>query len=31
VRRVGLAHALVDYKVAALDEDYSGLKFALRK
>jgi len=31
VRRVGLAHALVDYKVAALDEDYSGLKFARRK
>jgi len=31
VRRVGLAHGLVDYKVCAIDEVWSGLKFARRK
>jgi hypothetical protein len=31
VRRVGLASGLVDYKIAAIDETWSGLKFALRK
>jgi len=30
VRRVGLANGLVDHKVAAIDDEYSGLKFALR-
>ncbi|NNG17367.1 MAG: DUF3052 domain-containing protein [Gemmatimonadales bacterium] len=31
VRKVGLASGLVDYKVAAIDETWSGLKFARRK
>jgi hypothetical protein len=31
VRRVGLASGLVDYKIAAIDATWSGLKFALRK
>jgi CheY-like chemotaxis protein len=31
VRRVGLAAGLVDYKICAVDADWSGLKFALRK
>jgi hypothetical protein len=31
VRRAGLAHDLVDYKVCAIDATWSGLKFARRK
>lgn len=31
VRKVGLANGLVDYKIASLDETWSGLKFASRK
>jgi len=31
VRRLGLAAGLVDYKVCAVDADWSGLKFARRK
>jgi len=31
VREAGLAHGLVDYKVCAIDETWSGLKFARRK
>jgi len=31
VRRTGLASGLVDYKVCAIDETWSGLKFARRK
>jgi hypothetical protein len=31
VRDAGLAHGLVDYKVCAIDETWSGLKFARRK
>jgi len=31
VRRVGLATGLVDYKICAIDADWSGLKFARRK
>jgi hypothetical protein len=31
VRRIGLAAGLVDYKVCALDETWSGLKFTRRK
>jgi hypothetical protein len=31
VRAAGLAHGLVDYKVCAIDETWSGLKFARRK
>lgn len=30
VRRTGLAHGLVDYKIAAIDDTWSGLKFARR-
>ena len=30
VREIGLAHQLVDVKVAAIDEDWSGLKFVYR-
>jgi hypothetical protein len=30
VRRIGLAHGLVDVKVCAVDEDWSGLKFVRR-
>ncbi len=30
VREVGLDHGLVDTKVAAIDEDWSGLKFVYR-
>ncbi len=30
VREVGLAHGLVDVKVAAIDENWSGLKFVYR-
>ena len=30
VRRVGLDNGLVDYKIAAVDETWSGLKFAVR-
>jgi hypothetical protein len=31
VRRAGLAHDLVDYKVCAIDATWSGLKFARRR
>lgn len=31
VRQAGLAHGLVDYKVCAINETWSGLKFARRK
>ncbi len=31
VRETGLANGLVDYKVCAIDETWSGLKFARRK
>jgi hypothetical protein len=31
VRKVGLASGLVDYKICAIDETWSGLKFARRK
>src|SRR5437870_10688499 len=31
VRAAGLAAGLVDYKVCAVDEDWSGLKFARKK
>lgn len=31
VRRAGLAHGLVDYKVCAIDATWSGLKFARRR
>ena len=31
VRAAGLAHGLVDYKVCAINEIWSGLKFARRK
>ena len=31
IRAVGLAHDLVDYKVCAIDDVWSGLKFARRK
>ncbi len=31
VRRSGLDNGLVDYKIAAVDETWSGLKFSLRK
>jgi hypothetical protein len=31
VRRTGLANGLVDYKICAIDETWSGLKFATRK
>lgn len=31
VRRVGLANGLVDYKVCAIDETWTGLKFTFRK
>ena len=31
VRRVGLASGLVDYKIAAIDATWSGLKFTERK
>lgn len=31
VRAAGLAHQIVDYKVAAIDETWSGLRFARRK
>ena len=31
VRSAGLAHGLVDYKIAAIDATWSGLKFARRK
>jgi len=31
VRAAGLANGLVDYKVCAINETWSGLKFALRK
>ena len=31
VRRTGLASGLVDYKICAVDADWSGLKFAVRK
>jgi hypothetical protein len=31
VRKVGLDAGLVDYKIAAVDETWSGLKFAVRK
>ena len=30
IREIGLAHHLVDVKVAAIDEDWSGLKFVYR-
>ena len=30
VREIGLAHGLVDVKVAAVDEVWSGLKFVYR-
>ncbi len=31
VRKIGLASGLVDYKICAIDETWSGLKFARRK
>ena len=31
VRTAGLAHGLVDYKVCAIDDTWSGLKFARRE
>jgi hypothetical protein len=31
VRSAGLAHGLVDYKVCAIDDTWSGLKFARRR
>jgi hypothetical protein len=31
IRDAGLAHGLVDYKVCAINETWSGLKFARRK
>jgi hypothetical protein len=31
IRNAGLAHGLVDYKVCAINEIWSGLKFARRK
>lgn len=31
VRRIGLAHGLVDFKICAVDADWSGLKFVWRK
>lgn len=31
VRSTGLEHGIVDYKVCAIDETYSGLKFGTRK
>lgn len=31
IRRAGLAHGLVDYKVCAINDVWSGLKFARRK
>lgn len=31
VRAAGLAHGLVDFKIAAIDKTWSGLKFARRK
>lgn len=31
VRRAGLAAGLVDYKICAVDDDWSGMKFARRK
>jgi len=31
VRKVGLASGLVDYKIAAIDRTWSGLKFSVRK
>ncbi len=31
VRQTGLASGLVDYKICAVDADWSGLKFAVRK
>jgi len=31
VRQIGLAHGLVDVKVCAVDEDWSGLKFVFRR
>ncbi len=31
VRNTGLAHGVVDYKVCAINETWSGLKFAKRK
>jgi hypothetical protein len=31
VRETGLTHGLVDYKVCAIDETWSGLKFARRR
>ncbi len=31
VRRVGLDSGLVDYKIASIDETWSGLKFAIRR
>lgn len=31
VRRAGLAHGLVDFKVCAIDETWSGLRFARRR
>jgi hypothetical protein len=31
VRAAGLAHGLVDYKICAINETWSGLKFARRR
>lgn len=31
VRRLGLSHGLVDYKICAIDDTWSGLKFATRQ
>jgi hypothetical protein len=31
VRSIGLAHGLVDFKICAIDQTWSGLKFSRRK
>ena len=31
VRRIGLDSGLVDYKIASIDQTWSGLKFAIRR
>jgi len=31
IRAAGLAHGLVDFKICAVDQDWSGLCFARRK
>ena len=31
VRKIGMDSGLVDYKIASIDETWSGLRFALKK